>query len=78
MTEIRNKYYKIQDLEIGDWFMLDNGDEFRNKYKFVGESGFMLFRGECSDLFDDFLYDTDVEKIDGLSLYLLQGGRDWD
>jgi len=38
MTEIKNKFCEIQNLKKGDWFMLNNGEEIRNKYKFLGEA----------------------------------------
>lgn len=78
MAEIKNKFCKIQDLKKGDWFMVNNGEKIRNKYKFLGEVLPRVYGGSCVDDEQDFDYGTEVEKIDGLSLYLLQGGRDWD
>jgi hypothetical protein len=78
MTEIKNKFLRIQDLKKGDWFMLNNGEEIRNKYKFLGEVIPKVYGGVCHNDDQDFEYDTEIEKIDGFSLYLLQGGRDWD
>ena len=72
------KIMKIQELKIGDWFMLNNGEEIRNKYKFLGEVIPKVYAGVCPNDDRDFDIGTNVEKIDGFSLYLLQGGRDWD
>jgi len=78
MTEIKNKFCEIQNLKKGDWFMLNNGEEIRNKYKFLGEVIPKVYGGVCFDYDRDFDFGTKVEKIDGYSLYLLQGGRGWD
>ena len=58
--------------------MLNNGEEVRNKYKFLGEVEPKVYGGFCPNDDWDFEQGTDVEKIDGFSLYLLQGGREWD
>jgi len=78
MTEIKNKLCKIQDLKKGDWFMLNNGEEIRNKYKFQGELMPNVYGAICHNEMIEIDRNTEVEKIDGFSLYLLQGGRDWD
>jgi hypothetical protein len=78
MTEIKNKFCEIQDLKKGDWFMLNNGEEIRNKYQFLGEVIPKVYGGVCPNDDRDFDFGTKVEKIDGYGLYLLQGGRDWD
>lgn len=76
--KIENKYCEIQDLKKGDWFMLNNGEEIRNKYGFLGEVIPKVYGGITTNDVIELDYGTKVEKIDGFALYLLQNGRDWD
>ncbi|MBC8427841.1 MAG: hypothetical protein H8D94_00055 [Candidatus Pelagibacter sp.] len=78
MTEIKNEFCEIQNLKKGDWFMLNNGEEIRNKYEFLGEVIPKIYGGFCPNDDRDFDYGTNVEKIGGFHLYLLQGSRDWN
>jgi len=77
-TEQFTNQCEIQDLKAGDWFMLNNGQEIRNKYQFLGEVMPKVYGSFCPNDDRDFDFGTKVEKIDGFALYLLQGGRDWD
>lgn len=77
-VEITNKFCEIQDLKKGDWFMLNNREKIRDKYRFLGEVMPKVYGGACPNDDRDFYFGTKVEKIDGFDLYLLQGGRDWD
>jgi len=78
MAEIKNKFCEIQDLQVGDFFMLNNNEEIRNTYEFLGEVIPNVFGAYCPNDDQDFEYGTKVEKIDEYALYLLKGGRDWD
>lgn len=76
--KMKNSQCEIQELKNGDWFMLNNGEEIRNKYQFLGEVMPKVYSGVCPDDNREFDFGTIVEKIEGFGLYLMQGGRDWD
>jgi hypothetical protein len=69
---------KLKDLKEGDWFTKVSS-EFKNNYKLIAKEVMPKFAGvECNNQLFEMETDTEVVKIDGFQLYLLQGGRTWD
>ena len=68
---------KIKKLKANDWFNVSS-EEYKNSYKLLGECEPKIYMAEHFNKLIEFNAETDVEKIDGFQLYLLQGGRDWD
>jgi len=67
----------INELKEGTWFNVDS-QEYKNSYKLIGECEPKVYAAECNGELIEFPSSTEVTKIDGMQLYLLQGGRDWD
>lgn len=66
----------LKDLKNNDWFKLENDP---TPYKRISEVEPQVYGCEDSKgLFLEVYEWTEVEKIDGFSLYLLNGGRVWD
>jgi len=68
---------ELKDLKINTWFSVD-AQKYKNSYKLIGKFDNELI--ECKLNNDSILFfnNTKVTKIEGMKLYLLQGGRDWD
>ena len=68
---------KLSELSKGTWFTV-NAQKIKNSYKVIGRFDDDLIEVNLYNESILFFNDTKVSKIEGLQLYLLQDGRDWD
>ena len=77
INKTENDMTTINELKEGTWFNVDS-QEYKNSYKLIGECEPKVYAAECNGELIEFTSNIEVTKIDGMQLYLLQGGRDWD